>query len=452
MTQNHDLRQLKKRLYQRLNDTPLLPDAAFYEPIYQRAGVEDPVDLMAQRIEFSDTESIQMFSGFRGSGKTTELLRLKKCLEEQGYVVLYGNALKYLNPAQEIDISDLLLVLAGTFSDALEDEQFVPIGTDSYWDRFVNFLTRTNVNMDELGLKAEAAGVGADVKLSLQSAPLFRQRLQAELANSIGDLKRDVNKFFEDGVKVIRAQRGGNLEGVVFIFDNLEQLRGSLTNEQSVIHSVERLFSQHMRLLEIPYVHVVYTVPAWLKFIYPGGLQIQLLPSIRQWNNDDARSEYAAGWQSLRSLVQRRFGDEDFQAFFDGQNGQSPLADRLIAMCGGHFRDLLRLLRGTVLRAESLPVPESVIESAITEVRGDYLPIAVSDAQWLNQIGLIRGAALKTTAVEDVDKLTRFLDTHFVLYFCNGDEWYDIHPLIRDEVANIVRREAAAAQIAPTSS
>jgi hypothetical protein len=41
----------------------------------------------------------------------------------------------------------------------------------------------------------------------------------------------------------------------------------------------------------------------------------------------------------------------------------------------------------------------------------------------------------------DVSRLTRFLDTHFVLYLRNGEEWYDIHPLIREEVQAIVDRQ-----------
>src|SRR5208282_5743212 len=127
-----DERQFQKRLFRRLADKPLEPGDKFYQPIYEQAGVEDPVALMRVLIELTATESIQMFSGFRGSGKTTELFRLKKSLEDQGYVVLYGDALEYLNPAQEIDISNLLIVLAGTFSDALEAQGLGNIGKDAY--------------------------------------------------------------------------------------------------------------------------------------------------------------------------------------------------------------------------------------------------------------------------------------------------------------------------------
>lgn len=119
-------RLLLKTIYQRLRDEPLKPgeDAyrEFYQPVYSAAGGDDPVELMYTHIDWNDVMSMQMFSGFSGSGKTTELLRLKKRLEDDGYIVLYSDALDYLKPAERIDITDLLIVMAGAYSDALEHE------------------------------------------------------------------------------------------------------------------------------------------------------------------------------------------------------------------------------------------------------------------------------------------------------------------------------------------
>lgn len=209
-----------------------------------------------------------------------------------------------------------------------------------------------------------------------------------------------------------------------------------------------RLFAQHLKRLEIPYMHMVYTVPPWLKFVLPNAVQIQMLPSIRQWNNDAKRTEYKPGRAALRSLVHRRFSDGDFEQFFGGKGPQHDKADKLIDVCGGHFRDLLILLREAVRRTPRLPVTEDAIQSAITAVRGNYLPIAIDDAKWLNEIEHVRDTVLPTTDPVSVNRLTRFLDTHFVLYFTNGKEWYDIHPLIRDEVAEIVKRDAARKSVA----
>ena len=46
--------------------------------------------------------------------------------------------------------------------------------------------------------------------------------------------------------------------------------------------------------------------------------------------------------------------------------------------------------------------------------------------------------------------MTFFLDTHCALILKNGDEWYDVHPLIRDEVAELVKRGEAVAPAAPS--
>jgi hypothetical protein len=461
MALNPTDRQLLKQIYGRLEDKPLQPHDEMYQPIYDNLGSDDPVELLQTHIEYTDVESIQMFSGFRGSGKTTELFRLKEALEKQHYMVLYADALDYVNPSEPIEISDLLIILAGAFSDALEQELHIDLADESYWTRFKNYLTRTEVTVTEATVKAEAANplkevvgglkAGLDLKLALRTTPSFRQQLQQLLSARIGELKNNVNKFIEDGAKVIRRQRGDETQ-IVFLFDQLEQIRGSVYNEQDVIRSVTRVFANHLRMLELPYVHAVYTVPPWLQFVMPGIANIVMIPSIRQWNNDAQRSPYAAGWDALRELVHKRFRDEACERFFGpaDADGHFALTDRLIGVCGGHFRDLLLLLRSAIVRTKSLPVPSDVINAAITSVRDNFLPIAIEDARWLHQNAQLRKAALPTANHEDVNRLTRFLDTYFVLYLTNGSEWYDIHPLIRDEVASIMQqhRQEATTDVA----
>src|SRR5215216_5986090 len=111
-------RVLKKYIYNRIKvDEPIQPDDERYVQIYQNPET-DPIERLKEHIELTEVESMQFFSGFRGSGKTTELFRLKSNLEADGYFVIYANALNYINTSGELDITDLLIVLAGAFSDA----------------------------------------------------------------------------------------------------------------------------------------------------------------------------------------------------------------------------------------------------------------------------------------------------------------------------------------------
>src|SRR3954471_12307860 len=92
-------------------------DRDLYEPIYANAGPADPVGQLFAAIDYSGGESVQLFSGFRGSGKSTELFRLKGMLEAEGYFVVYVDALQSVNASEPIDITEILMVLAGAFGD-----------------------------------------------------------------------------------------------------------------------------------------------------------------------------------------------------------------------------------------------------------------------------------------------------------------------------------------------
>jgi hypothetical protein len=446
-------RTLVKDIYRALEDKALEPGDRLYEPIYNRPEGEDPVARLRTRIELSGVESVQLFSGFRGTGKTTELFRLRAQLQGQGFLVLYADALDFVSSSEEIDISTLLIALAGAFGEQLEAAGVPAIG-ENIWERIRNYLTRTTLQVGEASVKVEASPpakaligdlkAGLDLKVALKTAPSFRQKLQQFLANRLGELKKELNAFVEEGVKAVRKAKNNPDLPVVFLFDQFEQLRGSRTTEQAVIHSVERVFANHFDLLRLPYVHAIYTVPPWLQFVRPGAFSIETLPCVRLWNNDAARTNYRPGRELLRDAIRRRFGAGAFQRVFRlSPDGHSQLADELISMSGGHFRDLLRLFREAVMLTltwrPSLPVTPEVVGRAIANVRNEYLPIAVEDGRWLAEIEARRKTALPDSAPDSIGRLSRFLDTHLVLYLTNGEDWYDVHPLIRDEACALAK-------------
>lgn len=82
----------RRDFFRGLRDVPLEPDDERYVPLYAdiRIAVDDPVAMMQATIEWSVTPSVQLFSGFRGTGKSTELRRLRQRLREAGYVVPRG--------------------------------------------------------------------------------------------------------------------------------------------------------------------------------------------------------------------------------------------------------------------------------------------------------------------------------------------------------------------------
>ncbi len=451
---NADL-ELLKRIYQRLDPAEALkPDDERYEPLYQSGQVEDPVSRLKTRIDWNPEESLHLFSGFRGSGKTTELLRLRAELEKAGYAVLYANALDYLNPAEPVEISDLLMILAGAFSDRLSDEFKVDLRGESFWQRITGYLKRTSLSVTEATAKfstdspaKELLGgleAGLELKLALKEESSFRQRLREFLQNRLPELKDEVKDFVEQGVEALRGKAGHN-KRIVFIFDQLEQLQGSASTEQAVIHSVERVFAGHLDKLRLPYVHAVYTVPPWLQFVLPGGVEIEVLPSLQLWQKDPARTRNLDRWDTVRRLIVRRFGEDGYQQVFGvaPDAADQPLTDLLIEASGGYFRDLFRMLREMLVRIQTqsrcLPVTSQIVDGAIQRVREQYLPLTVEDARRLKQIAETRRFDPPRTSAEEVASASRLLNLHLIFYFSNGDEWYDVHPLLREEIEAVLQ-------------
>ena len=437
---------LLKRLHGNLADRPLDPvkkeDSRFYEPLHTVMDDDDPIWLMERHIELNPVESLQLFSGFRGSGKTTELLRLRGRLQAKNYIVLYADALTYLNPSAPVEISDLIHVLAGAFSDALADMAGLDIEREAFSTRFATFLKTAEVKIVGFDAKAEIGAVGAvkaglGIKAEFKAGSTFRQRLQTALSGRISELKGEADAFVQDGIKALEEVFGPD-RPIVFIFDQLEQLRGNYEGWQSVIRSVQDIFSVHLDKLRLPYVHMIYSVPPWLSFLTTLEAPITILPTVHLWNNDTDRTRFERGWRAFRSLLDRRLEADGATRLFGPDTARaSACIDRLIGVCGGHVRDLLRLSQEVVKRASTLPVPDRVLDSVIDAARRDLLPIAREDAKLLGQIGELRDTALQTVDEHSIERLSNFLDEHRVIYFVNGSAWYDIHPLIRDEVKRL---------------
>lgn len=419
-----------KKFYQNLKDEPLEPSDPRYVAVYETEGMEDPVRRIAQSIALeNDRTSARLLSGYRGSGKSTELRRLRKQLLNDGYKVILIDILDYLDPVTPVAITDFLLAFAGAIGDAMEDAAFLgtKIQVDGgYWEQLVEFLRSLKLDV-EIGLPLSN---GASLKAKLQRDPAFRRDLQRHMARHVSELYRKVALFVESCASRVLEQH--EPRGIVVLVDSLEQIRGSSTEASEVMRSVSRLFADHAERLKFPNLHVVYLVPPYLKALHANihalysGAGLDIFPIFKVQTREGQR--FQPGIDTLIQVVEKR---GPWHHVF-----RSPdQLERLILASGGHFRDLLRLLREVLLRAldlPSLPVADTLVEEAIDRMRREQHPIANEDVVWLAKI-----ARSKEAEIQDEDNQPRFahfLDTNRVLCYSNGTEWYDVHPLIREYV------------------
>jgi hypothetical protein len=433
-------RTFLRDFFRSVNDRSLDPakDDEYIE-LYSNPEIaeSDPVDLLARGIEWTSGEGVQLFSGFRGSGKSTELRRLRKRLQDSGYLVVLCDMEDYINLSTPIDISDFLMAVCGAFSEALETADLLGknLVVESYWERFTSFLKKTRVEIEGVSVGPEGTGIsGVALKVALKNDPTFKKRLQKRLSGHLGSFVEDVKAYTRQAVLHLKKRHGDGVE-VVLLVDSLERLRGTSSNAEEVHRSAEMLFAGHADKLHLPSLHIVYAVPPYLKVLFPnlgalytpGGMH--LLPAVKICHEDGRRNE--AGFVALVELIASR-GD------WTKLLGERSLMDLLIQHSGGHLRDLLRLVAEVLRRADLLPVGERIVRSAISQVQNEFLPIPDEDALWLHRVSQTHTASLKDG--EHLPGLARFLETHMVLCYRNGKEWYDIHPLIADPVREQVEQ------------
>ncbi|WP_309889626.1 hypothetical protein [Archangium sp.] len=439
-----------RRFFRAVSDRPIEFDGLDdrrYVKIYEEPAFEDhdPVKLLASSITLLPGQSVQLLSGFRGSGKSTELRRLRRKLDGLGmYKVALLDIEDYLSPSQPIDVSDFLVAVAGGIGDALLDAGHLngDPAQEGYWTRLVNFLVRTNIQLTEVTAGANTPDklASANFKVSLKSDPSFRQKLQERMAGHLGALVRDVGTYVEECVKKVKAKYGPDTE-VVLLVDSMEHFRGALTNATAVQDSVVNLFAKHSDKLHFNYLHVVYTVPPYLKvlqqnlgsFYQPGG--VQMIPTVKVRHKGGERAPFQPALDLLEKLISER---GDWKRLLGADARET--VNELSLLSGGHLRDFLRLFAEIIRRAERLPVPRRVVDAAIQQIRSEFLPIPDDDAIWLDRI-----ASSHTTALRNNDRLhdlARYFDSHLALSYRNGEDWYDVHPLVRE----VAQQQATAAR------
>lgn len=443
-----DDREFRKSIFNRFDSSkPLEPDDPFYLPIYSDSGY-DPVDRIAESIQLG-SESLNFLSGFRGCGKTTELKRLTKQLKSLNYVVLYADALEFLLPSEPLEVSDFLVTLALAFSESADQAIGAAPGNslkEGYFTRFVRYLTKTRVQIEGVDAGVELTKAAKlNVKLALKEDPSFRAELRKKLRHVVGEVRTNVQNLVSDVVKQLEVGR----EGVVFILDNFEQFRDQVGETATVVTSISSLLDNHRAYFKLDQVHCIYTIPPWVKFTIPGaGLKNNHMlynVKINKYNDDGDGIVDKVGFDKMRNVVFKRLNGPDFVRFFGSYD--TTQLDRLIHNSGGHFSDLINLMQDAIRNTKDLPVTPDGIGRVINEYRARFSGLPSNYAAWLHRIGTHRDTMLMDNTPESVRQMSLFLDQHYVMIYFNGEEWYDIHPIIRDEVAEIVARDERLAAV-----
>lgn len=412
------------------------PESWYVDFDAQNLRGERCIDTLESVVTLTDGPTCQLFTGFSGSGKTSELLRLVGRLEKRGYLVVYTDALDTIDAQNPVEYSDILITIGLAVDQKICQLEHAS-GTERWLNRFANEIRElllSNVSMERFTLKAgKNAPMAAELALELKANPSFRKEMRQAANYRRRELLDQVRRFFAD--VDAKAKSSTHQGGLVVILDNLEKL----SPVPDVRDSARNMFLHQADALRAPGAHLIYTVPSPLVFsrsgpqlgrLYDG--EPQVLPMVKVLDRHSG-SIHQSGHDALRELLARRV---DVEEVFDGEE---PIT-KLVVNCGGYTRDLLRLMQYSFQIAGSLPITVTHAEAACNKLRKGY-ERAFSTAD-LPLLRFVKEHHPWKIPEEHRDRLEDVITGHFILTYGNGFEWYDLHPLVA-RMLDTIRDEQA---------
>ena len=413
-------REYRKAFYRALNvhqGARMLSKEEFeryYVPIYDQpdgpAG-PDLVKEMATAIDFTTGGSVQLLAGYRGAGKTTELLRLCRVLDRDVYVPVYWDIEDYFNTELPLEEGAFLVGLAAGFVDNCEG---AGIPKEKLTERIRRLLSRIDIE-GGAALGASAGPVSVDIKAALQDDTSFRNQVKKALSSNRRRFKEEIHAFFD---AMVDAMPEGKIP--VFIVDSLDHYRGRTGTFDEVRESVESLFSVYSSELALPRMHVIYTVPVYVKPIGWGG---QIWPVLNVKVRERDGSDCREGIDLLRRVLARRAPDGDPERLLGNQ------VDRVIRASGGLFRDLFRLVSALLLKDGRLPVSVTEINGVERQQRS-HIATGLSEEQW-EILATVKKTHQLRAPREHLAEAWALQALGYVLCYRNGEvDWFGVHPLL----------------------
>ena len=320
-------------------------------------------------------------SGHRGSGKSTELLRLKEWADAQGFFTVRTEVDEALGMIA-LESADLFLLAARAVEAAMEAAGH-PLPSDKLRNiaRWFAEVVQEDEQKTHSELNVEAgvqlgggvpfslgklyAKFTAGLKASSDHALKTRQKIR-NYPDRLADLTQEL---LQSANAILEAQ--DSPRGLLLLFDNLDRYDPEV---------IDRTLFRGRSLVERLACHALFTIPIALEYEPLSGASQDcygfplVLPMLGlrhkadQWAATVAESRFDAGAVAdVRIALERRIV---IAALFENADD----ADLLIKMSGGCIRDLMHLLTLSFsFKTNPTRLTIQAVQKAIRRMRATYL-------------------------------------------------------------------------------
>ena len=386
---------------------------------------------LGKKIVRANKPTCQLYAGHRGVGKSTELARLKKYLQENRCFVVDFSADEEDIDSEDAQYIDILLACTRHLLKDVENSDAQPIinWLQNRWEGLKD-LALTTVDIKDLKLEAAIATFGK-ITANLRAVPDQRAKIRDLVNPHTTTLIDALNEFIEGAKKNFP---GGETK-LVIIVDSLDRIVPTIQEDGNTNHN--RIFIERSQQLKGLNCHVVYTVPISLLYssrandLHDNYGDTTILPMIMV--QEPGGALYKKGLNKLKDIISQRIKKVKPDISLETNIFANPdILERLCLMSGGHVRQLMQLIQEAINNIDDFPITEKAAQRSITKLRDVYRR-TIEEHQW----SLLAGVA-KSKELENSDEYRDLLFNRCLLEYVYFDDqgelkrWCDVHPLIRN--------------------
>ena len=412
------------------NFDPLLPlsgDSKFYVERRNNPLSEIKWDLLNE----NPIPPKFLFSGHRGSGKSTELRTL---VADEGiqskYFTVHYSIRDILDPA-DLKYTDLLLSIGlRIFAEAATAKLRLKRRLLDELNRWIGLVEIEKENIAEedgeveasAGLSAFFAKVQAKLKLEHTSRETIRQTIEpyvSELISTINSIVAEVKS------------KSGKREVLVAI-DDLDKPDLTLAKE---------LFYERQTSLVQPNCSIIYTIPIAILYSPEAGqvgrafTESYVLPNVTITKQHDRRQPDEEGCALMRDFVLKRMSENLMD---DDALGHA------VSISGGVFREMARVIRIAASKAYARgedKVEITDVKKAESQIRNEFRRmLETEDYDALKEI-------YEKQELRGSETCAKLLHSMSVLEYRNDENWCDVHPVVHPIISRMIEEEKKEGQI-----
>jgi len=385
---------------------------------------------------FAPNEKHVLFFGHIGSGKTTELRRYAQWLNEsKRYYVVEVDVLTKLD-RNNLQYTEALMAMAESLLERLVGDGYALNEGDlqpmrDWFSKVTQIKVESREVSGELKTGMEASGgIPGLVKLFANFTAAFKtgssqkNEWRQEIRNHFTTLSAAFNQFIRSVESLLKEK--DRADRVLFLVDGTDKMRGEDTLQFFVQDAEQLLAIQTL---------AIYTAPLELKYDGRMGGKLDadiVLPMVKLYERDGRRCE--AGWTALTQLLLLRADRSLFSSEED--------VAKLVEHCGGHPRELLRLLKLCCEFADS-SIDDKVVQRSIAQLAADYRYfLKPADYELLANID-------NTPEQGGNDEAAQHLLHRLALLQYNDGAWRRSHPVIRTLEGYLLAKAALPASPTP---